>query len=98
MFRELDGNGWRIPSIGCCEQNTDAHPSPNTEDVVSCSAQLRVFSHIPVYPSAEAEAVLLGCLDEPELQGRAAKRLGKYGSIRSAPKFRELLAEVDDVR
>lgn len=47
----------------------------------------------PRYPNAEIEEVLLDCLDSPELRGPAARMLGQYGAIRSAPRLREILAE-----
>jgi len=47
----------------------------------------------PLYPAVEVEEVLLGCLDEPELQGIAARRLGEYGSVRATSRLRHLLAE-----
>lgn len=61
--------------------------------------QKELLKLLPRYPNAEIERVLLDCLDSPELRGAAAKELGEYGAIRSAPRLREIIAEavtVDD--
>ena len=46
---------------------------------------------VPLYPTASVEEVLLDCLDEPEMRGEAARRLGEYGAVRSAPQLRRIL-------
>jgi hypothetical protein len=53
----------------------------------------KLLTMLPRYPNAEIEEVLLDCLDSPDLRGSAARRLGEYGAIRSAPRLREILAE-----
>lgn len=53
----------------------------------------KLLTLLPRYPNAEIEEVLLDSLDSPDLCGSAARRLGEYGAIRSAPRLREILAE-----
>jgi hypothetical protein len=57
------------------------------------SLQQELLSWLPAIPSAEVEEVLLNCLESQNLRGTAARRLGEYGSIRSAGHLRNILAE-----
>lgn len=61
----------------------------------SSGVQLRrkLLGLLPRYPNAEIEQVLLDCLDLPELCGAAARVLGEYGAIRTAPRLREIIAD-----
>jgi hypothetical protein len=53
----------------------------------------RLLRLLPLYPSAEIEEVLIGCLDSTDLRGSAAQGLGDYGVARSAVHLRGMLAE-----
>ena len=53
----------------------------------------KLLTLLPRHPNAEVEQVLMDCLDSPDLRGSAARRLGEYGAIRSAPRLREILAD-----
>ncbi len=48
---------------------------------------------LPHFPNAEIESILLDCLDVPDFSILAAVELGKYGSVRSAIRLREILAD-----
>jgi len=53
----------------------------------------KLLNLLPLYPNSSVEEVLIDSLDSSELRGSAARRLGEYGSIRSAARLREILAE-----
>ena len=52
---------------------------------------------LPLYPSAEVEEILFGCLNSPDLCDLAARELGDYGIVRSAVRLRGVLAEAPTV-
>lgn len=57
------------------------------------SLRRSLLTLLPLYPNAEIEEVLLDCLDSPDFRGDAVRSLGEYGSLRSTPYLREILAE-----
>ena len=57
------------------------------------SIQKKLLRFAPLCPSVEVEEALRACLDIGDLRGQAARLLGEYGSVRSAPTLRQILAE-----
>lgn len=55
----------------------------------------KLLGLLPLYPCAEIEEILLECLDVSQYSRMAAERLGEYGSVRSAPRLRNQLAEAN---
>ena len=55
--------------------------------------RLKLLRLLPRYPNPEIEQILLDCLDSQEFCGAAARVLGEYGAIRTAPRLREILAD-----
>ncbi|MDX2038132.1 MAG: HEAT repeat domain-containing protein [Isosphaeraceae bacterium] len=53
----------------------------------------RLLGMLPLHPSGEVEAILLECLDLPELCASAARELGNYGIVSSARHLRRVLTE-----
>lgn len=53
----------------------------------------KLLGLLPRYPNAEIEQILLDCLDSLVICGLAARVLGEYGAIRTAPRLREILAD-----
>ncbi len=51
-----------------------------------------LLARAPFCPTPDVENVLITCLDSP-LKDLAVRRLGEYGSVRSAPWLRAILAE-----
>jgi HEAT repeat protein len=57
------------------------------------SIKKRLLKLLPRCPSVDLEEILMECLDSPELRGHAARPLGEYGAVRSAPRLRSLLRD-----
>ena len=55
----------------------------------------KLLGLLPRYPNPEIEQILLDCLECREFCATAARFLGEYGAIRTAPRLREIIS--DDV-
>jgi HEAT repeat protein len=61
--------------------------------VTDSSVRKELLKLLPLYPTAKIEEVLLDCLESRDFRNQAARALGEYGALRSAPLLRRTLLE-----